>query len=174
MNNETQKRTPNYQNSKIYKISCNKTGLCYYGATTRSINHRLSVHEWRFNNYDRIKKRYTSSLIIENGDYQIELVEEYPCNSYEEMTAREDYYIKNFPCVNKQTSTGYAELLKTDRKAYMRRYRQENKDRINANVKKRIVPCKNCGKEMLQTSMSKHKSKCNKILINVITDEGTS
>jgi len=176
MNEEaTTLRNPNYQNTKIYRIVCNKTGLCYYGATTRDINHRLSVHKWRYDNYERVKKRYTSSAIIESGDYNIELVEMFPCNSYEEMTAREDYYIKNFPCVNKQSSTGYADLFKTDKKAYMRRYRQDNKDRINANKKKKRINCVNCGKEMLQTSLTKHKNTCNNIQSNIIViDEGTT
>ena len=176
MNEEpTTLRKPNYKNTKIYKIVCNKTAMCYYGATTRSINARLSTHEWRFNNYERVKKRYTSSVIMEGGDYKVELVENYPCNSYSEMTTREDYYINNFPCVNKQSSTGYADLFKTDKKQYMRRYRQDNKDRINANKKKKRINCANCGKEMLQTSLTKHKYSCDIIQSNIIViDEGTA
>jgi predicted GIY-YIG superfamily endonuclease len=43
----------NYNNGKIYKIVCNKTGLIYIGSTTKNtIQTRLKEHEGRF------KKKY--------------------------------------------------------------------------------------------------------------------
>jgi predicted GIY-YIG superfamily endonuclease len=37
-------KMPNYQNSKIYKIRCNTTGLVYIGSTTQSLKQRLDQH----------------------------------------------------------------------------------------------------------------------------------
>ena len=39
--------------------------------------------------------------IIETGDYDIVLVEEYPCSTKDELFKRERYYIENNTCINK-------------------------------------------------------------------------
>ena len=36
-----------------------------------------------------------------NGDFIMELVEAYPCNSRKELEERESYYINNYECINK-------------------------------------------------------------------------
>lgn len=94
----------NYNNGKIYKIVCNKTGLVYIGSTTkRLLSERLSQHRYSYNYYvDGKRKTKTSSYqIIQNGDYYIELLELYPCSCKDELLAREKHYIKTIiPNVN--------------------------------------------------------------------------
>jgi hypothetical protein len=67
---------------------------------------------------------------MELGDYEIQIVEDYPCDSKEEMHKREAFWITNNLCVNKQipgqTRTEYAHKY---------RARPENKERIRANCK---------------------------------------
>jgi hypothetical protein len=83
----------------IYKISCNVSGLQYYGSTSQSIKRRLQHHEKDYKRYVAGKTTFTTSYdIIKNGDYKIELMEE--CND-ENRNERESYYIRNFECVNK-------------------------------------------------------------------------
>ena len=48
---------PDYSNSKIYSIECNKTGLVYIGSTTApTLARRLAEHRSNFKNGKRITK----------------------------------------------------------------------------------------------------------------------
>ena len=94
----------NYNQGKIYKIVCNITGLTYYGSTCEPrLSRRLAKHRSNYNNYfNGGTSRYvTSYKVLENGDCDIILIENYPCNSNDELTSRERYYIENNECVNK-------------------------------------------------------------------------
>jgi len=89
----------NYKNSKIYKIVDNTTGNVYYGSTTKSrLCQRLSQHKCE---YKQGKTYLSSHDILKNGDYDIVLVELYPCNNKDELHKRERYWIENNECVNK-------------------------------------------------------------------------
>jgi hypothetical protein len=43
----------------------------------------------------------TSFKILKYGNYQIQLVENYPCKNSKELHAREKYYIKKTNCIDK-------------------------------------------------------------------------
>ena len=88
---------PNYKKSKIYCIHCNKTGLNYVGSTVVEMKQRMALHRCQ------CKKGNTasSSIIIKNGDYTVSILEEYPCDTEEQLLERESYYINLTPnCVN--------------------------------------------------------------------------
>lgn len=88
---------PNYKNSKIYCIHCNKTGLNYIGSTVSEIKQRIAGH------ICQCKKGNTasSSIIIKNGDYTVSILEEYPCDTEEQLLERESFYINlTQNCVN--------------------------------------------------------------------------
>ena len=115
----------NYKDSKIYKIVCRKTGLVYIGSTTNKyLCNRLGQHNYRFKN--KHTNQYTSSKVLEGGDYYIELIELVVCNSKDELTKRERYWIENTECVNKQiagqTKQEYRELIKEKQREYMKTY----------------------------------------------------
>ena len=104
---------PDYKNGKIYKIECNKTGLCYYGSTTQPLNLRLNQHRCQ----TATNGMYLSSKeIMMNADYSIKLIEEYPCDTKQELLIREEHYTSNNDCVNM-------------RKAYISREEQKQNDR---------------------------------------------
>ncbi len=85
----------NYQNCKIYKIiSLSNPDLIFYGHTCNTLIQRMYAHKNKFN-------KCTSKKIIEKGDANIELVEDYPCNNRDEARLREAFYILNYPCINK-------------------------------------------------------------------------
>jgi len=89
-----------YQNGKIYKIVCRVTNLVYIGSTTQKyLSNRLKGHVYTFN---KKTGNVTSFKILESGDYYIELVELYPCNSKDELLVRERYYFDVIDCVNKR------------------------------------------------------------------------
>eukprot|EP00952_Eustigmatos_sp_NYUAD-ZCMA_P009908 40808-Eustigmatos_ZCMA.PRE.1 len=43
----------------------------------------------------------TSYKVIESGDYDIVLIEDFPCDNKEQLHARERHYIETLECVNK-------------------------------------------------------------------------
>ena len=81
---------------KIYKIiSLNNPELTYYGHTCQTLPRRFATHKSSYNTSK-------SKIIIEKGDAVILLIEDYPCQSEGQATAREAFYVLNNPCVNKQ------------------------------------------------------------------------
>jgi hypothetical protein len=86
-----------YQNSKIYKIVSDKTDKIYIGSTTEKyLSNRLAGHVTNYKRYKEGKsKAYVSSFkLLELESYEIILIEVFPCNSKDELNAREYYYIK--------------------------------------------------------------------------------
>lgn len=88
---------PDYSNGKIYKVF-NETSV-YIGSTTTKLNQRLNSHK---RDYKMVGGRKTTATpIIESGDYKIELIELYPCNSNLELRKREREWVEKTECVNK-------------------------------------------------------------------------
>ena len=136
---------PDYQLGKIYKIECNVTGKVYIGSTCEpTLARRLTKHVTDYKRYLNGTYHYVSSFdILQNEDYDIVLIESYPCNSKDELHARERHYTNNINCVNKVKAQGmYNEL---GEKEYKKQYHEKNKDVIHAqkNEKHNCV-CGNC------------------------------
>lgn len=94
---------PDYQKGKIYKVYCLTGGNedVYYGSTVQTLAQRMTKHRADFT---KKVSNYTSRFVFEKFGVEnciIELVENYPCNTVEELRAREGYYQRNNPCVNK-------------------------------------------------------------------------
>ena len=94
---------PNYKNGKIYKIEdLSGQHLPYYGSTVQKyISNRITTHRKKAQGDVR---ECASAAIIAAGNYRYSLVENFPCNTKEELLVREQYYIDNFPCINKQNA----------------------------------------------------------------------
>lgn len=87
---------PNYQNGKIYSIrSHSRPDLVYVGSTIQPLSVRLGGHK-------KPSNQSTSKQIIVLGDSYIELIENYSCNSREELDRREGEVIRSMDCVNKR------------------------------------------------------------------------
>jgi DNA mismatch repair ATPase MutS len=134
-----------YQQGKIYKIECNVTGKVYIGSTCEPIlARRLAGHITNYRCYLNGKSRYlTSYEILQNRNYDIVLIESYPCNSKDELHSRERYYTNNINCVNKVKAQGMTNEL--GEKEYKKQYRENNKDMIQAKKnEKHMCICGNC------------------------------
>jgi hypothetical protein len=118
-----------YQRGKIYKIIDNTNGNQYIGSTCeKTLSHRLAKHVGSYKCYLNGKSNYVSSYdILANVDYDIILIELYPCNSKDELLARERYYKDTLICVNKNRPGIFNEL---GQKEYVKQYRVDNKERI--------------------------------------------
>ena len=97
----------NYQLGKIYKIYSHiDPSLCYVGSTCRELlcqrmnGHRSDYIKWKdgkvnkVTSYDLFDKFGVENCIIE-------LIENYPCDSRDQLSKKEGEYIKSLNCVNK-------------------------------------------------------------------------
>ena len=117
----------NYQNGKIYKIVCNITNEIYVGSTTLSLSERLRQHTNHYKCYLNNKSHnYSSFVIIERGNYDIVLLENYPCETKEQLLMRERYYFDTLNCINKFRPI----FTKNEYKDYNKQYRIENKEKL--------------------------------------------
>ena len=127
---------PNYTNSKIYKIvsPSNPDALPYFGATTQQLSVRMGGHR-------RIQGNpCKSKSLIECGDAIIILVENYPCNSKEELDRKEAEYILNNDCCNKviplRTKKQYNQDNKEQLAEQKKQYYQDNREEFAEKHKK--------------------------------------
>ena len=136
----------NYQLSKIYKLE-SPSGLIYVGSTSeptlarRLAGHKRCYNVWKGGN----KKRYVSSIKLFEEDEDnvlIYLIENFPCNTKDELRAREGFYIKQLKCVNKviagRDKKTYMSEHKEEKKQYDLQFRELNKEKI---CKKNICEC---------------------------------
>jgi len=117
----------NYQLGKIYKLE-SPSGLIYIGSTCEpTLAKRMANHRTSYRNYINGKpKSRTTSIKLFEEDYEntkIYLIEDYPCDSKDQLLKREGEIIKQYNCVNR----GIAGQTK---KECDRAYQKRNKERI--------------------------------------------
>jgi hypothetical protein len=127
----------NYQNGKIYKIWSSQTNNIYIGSTTKLLCQRLANHKNDYKIYLKVRQDYISSYeILKYPDYQIELIENYSCNSKEELNKREGEIIRQNKdiCINKyiagRTSKEWCEEHKERVAENKKSYYEEHKETL--------------------------------------------
>ena len=117
---------PDYQNSKIYRLWCDETDKIYIGSTTLKLCNRLAHHKSSHNSCR------SKTLFEISNNVKIELIENYPCNSKEELNKKEGEHIRGMDCVNKniagRTIIEWREDNKEDQRKKIREYKKKNKE----------------------------------------------
>jgi hypothetical protein len=172
----------NYQLGKIYKIIDNTTNKIYIGSTCEpTLARRLAKHLNNFRHFSNggTSTYITSFEIFKNDNYDIVLLESYPCNSKDELHSRERFYIENNICVNK-TIPGRTkkegdkiryennkEAIKTYVREYARNnselikerkrlYREKNKEQLKLKKGEKII-CDICNHQYTKSHESRHR-----------------
>jgi hypothetical protein len=130
---------PDYSNGKIYKIVCNITGDVYIGSTCEPIlARRLAGHVKSYKCWLNGKGNYVTSFkIIEQGNYDIVLIELFSCDTKDQLHSRESHYTQNIQCVNKIKNQGLCNTLgKID---YIKQYNVDNRENIQEYKKQYYV-----------------------------------
>lgn len=131
---------PNYQDGKIYSIRSPNIDKYYLGSTTQTLCKRMVGHR---------TDNATSKQIIDAGEAYIELIENFPCNSKEELRKREGelirlhkadlvnrciagrtkkiYYEDNKDILLQKVKTYYQNNIE-HKAIYSKQYNQDNKD----------------------------------------------
>jgi len=148
---------PNYQNGKIYKLICDDPSLVYIGSTCQKyLNSRLSAHKYKYTHNTAIRTT-TSRELFEVGGVKIILIEDFPCNTKDELLFRERLHMENMECVNmlrpiitkeehlennrgnyskyKEQKKIYCDKNRERKKEYDKQRYLENKEKINNRVK---------------------------------------
>lgn len=130
---------PDYSQAKIYKLECNITHEVYYGSTTESLSNRLLKHK---------SKRDCSAIdIIDRGNFNMKVIEEYPCSTKRELETRERWWIENNVCINKNIPTRTKAEHRQDNREqiiqYNKDYWEQNKKR-RQEISSRKIKCE-CG-----------------------------
>ena len=154
---------PDYEYSKIYKITSPSRGLCYIGSTTQSLSMRMSGHRRHYKHWLKGKGNYCSSFeVLQHEDAKIELIKKFSCKSKKELHEEEGKYIKEIECVNKyipgRTIKEYRkEKYEKNKKEILKQrkeYRQKNKKKI-AEKKKVKYNCF-CGGKYIHNNKRVH------------------
>lgn len=111
-----------YQEGKIYLIKCHKDpSLVYVGSTANTLNTRWSGHK------QDIKRKPETLLykkMAENPDeWYIELYERFPCESFQELKARENEIIALLGTLNTYNPAKKQEKIKERNKKNAERYK---------------------------------------------------
>ena len=116
-----------YHRGKIYKLVSYQTTDVYFGSTIeKQLPNRLSKHRAHYKMWLNGKYCYLSSYeIVKHDDCKIILIEIFPCNSKDELCAREQHYIENNDCVNRYRS--HTTLTKLE---YQKQYYEQNKEKL--------------------------------------------
>jgi hypothetical protein len=157
-----------YSRGKIYKIvSPSHPDLVYYGSTCNDLYKRLNQHKSPSNGTN-------SKLIVCYVDVCIVLVENFSCNSKNELCAKEYEYILANKCVNKLgkgfDQKEYRIENKEQKKKYNTKYYVENKDKIKEyyvenkdkikeykkEYNRQKITCE-CGRTSTQGNLARHR-----------------
>jgi hypothetical protein len=131
-----------YSKGKIYCIRSHSTDVVYIGSTTNNLACRMAQHRQNYKNYLNGKYHYVSSFkIIEHGDAYIELVEDCPCETKEQLERREGQIMRETANrVNKRiegrTEKEYYEENKEQIAERNKKKYEENKEQIVEQQKK--------------------------------------
>lgn len=179
---ENIKKPMKYENGKIYTIRSPQCEKYYIGSTTQPLCKRLAKHKLNYDCYqtDDVKNNYMTSFeILQYVDSYIELLENYPCKSKEELNKREGELIrlhkedivnknvagrtrKEYRDENKAKIKDYNKVyfqqnkiqLAEQRKEYVKKYQQDNREKIREQRKEKCVCL--CGCEYTRIHKSRH------------------
>jgi len=161
---------PDYSKGKIYTIrNRNDDTKIYVGSTIQSLAVRFGGHKRRSN--DNKKNHYKLYVEVNNdwNNWYIELYENFPCSSKEELHKREGEIIRLIGtlnmCIPGRTQKEYRDDTKDIKKEYDKLYRTINYDKRieqkkqyyenNKDKFKEKIIC-DCGCEISRIYLKKH------------------
>ena len=130
--------TYDYSNGKIYTIRSHQTNKYYIGSTRmNTLAQRLGKHRSNYKDYlkDNIRNNYISSFdLLMYNDHYIELLEDYPCSSKEQLFKREGELQRQFKSeIVNRIITGRTQLeYYNDNLEHFKAYRESHKDEYKA------------------------------------------
>ena len=92
---------PDYQKGKVYKIQNLKNDEIYVGSTCTPLCTRMAQHRVSSKLLKNQSKFYNTMRKLGAREFEIILLENYPCKDKDELRAKEDEYIQKLkPTLN--------------------------------------------------------------------------
>jgi len=138
----------------------------FYGSTTKPLYQRKCEHKHAYDNYTihQIGWYVPSFELFQFPDTLIELVEQYPCQSNEQLLTREKEYVLKYECVNNQyrdksnkSMNQYFESHKNTINKTPKQYRDSHKSEIQQKSKQYRDSHKNEIKQKAKIYRESHK-----------------
>ena len=175
-----------YANGKIYMIESLQGDVRYIGSTCGELQRRMCGHKGAYKSWSEGKGRISSMEVLAHPDARIVLIEDFPCETWEQLVEREAHHIRNTTCVNRnipgRTAAAYyqdnreAQIAKAMRHhvanrelklEQMKQYYYANRDQQLANMKQyridnreamnRKEACPICGSIVAARNMTRHR-----------------
>lgn len=128
----------NYGNGKIYKIINESGDTIYIGSTTQKLCQRYQLHKYKSKNN------------------KIILIENYACNSKEELLRKEqDCIDEHRHCKLLNKNDAYVSDYKVKKNIYRKKTYEQNRLKIRQRANEKIE-CKNCGCIIARLNLSRH------------------
>ena len=155
----------------VYEITYND--LHYYGSTTQNPNRRHSQHTRAYEMFccGDPKYKYASSFeVVKHKEHIFNVLEIVSSPSFlllqDTLFQREQYYMDNFPCVNKKSS--YTGINRED---YDKEYYKEKSEILKQKAREKVV-CRICGVSVSRGYYPTHRKKSicinNKIIYRLV------
>ena len=154
-----------YKNGKIYVIRNSNDDDIYVGSSCQSLSKRMAWHrDARKKDKKKHFKLYKKMNDIGVANFYIELLENYPCNSKEELLKREGEKIRELkPILNSKIQGRTLEEWLKDNEDYLREDRknryEKNKEKILENKKDYYIKRKDVIKEKRKEWWENNKDK---------------
>ena len=148
---------PNYNCGKIYKIINDKLpDLIYIGSTVQALSNRLCEHRKNAKNNEI---NLTSKQLFKIGKPKIILIENFSCDSKEELLKRERYYIESIECVNKNIPTRTSQEYYQDNKELIIKKSIDyyNNHSHDISIKRKVLITCECGVKITKACLLNHK-----------------
>ena len=153
---------PDYKNGRIYKILNSIDDEIYVGSTTASLSRRMGKHrsDHRCNEKKQKYKIYTHMTKVGADNFYIELIEAYPCNSKEELDAKEGQWIRQIGTLNTIINGRTKNDVRQDNieryQEYARNHYKRHQEQILQDIKERCT-CE-CGTDVNIHHISRHRN----------------
>ena len=124
----------------VYKIIDNTNGNIYVGSTMGTLKQRMHSHKTNYKRYmnGKSKGKCKAYEIIQNDDYEWEIIEEIDDCDNNKLTERETYYIKTIDkVINKAIPNIGLKINKTGNKDDMVAFHKEYHKEYNKEYKRK-------------------------------------
>ena len=176
------RKKQDFNNGKIYIIRNSINDLTYIGSTCQSLSQRMVQHRKDMNiQWCQNFKLYQAMRELDKNNFYIELLENYPCNTRDELNKKEGEYIREYQSkLNKQVAGRSQEQYRRDireqlairkKEEYQRNkeqykktgseYREKNKEHRQIKAKERYEFKKDEIKSKKRETYHKHKEEIN-------------
>lgn len=139
----------NYADGKIYRLVATGTDQVYIGSTCGTLKQRHWHHNYTAAHPESQKPTMACKLYEEGRTVAIQLIEAFPCETRDQLLARERYWLENTPkAINRNTPGGLGW-----REARARR--QEEHEEYMADYRAIDFECE-CGAKIKRCEKARH------------------